>query len=322
MRAAYVTEFGSPENIQVGELNEPILGALDVLVRTQALAVNFVDTLVRSGRYPTPKTFPFVIGRDLVGIVSAKGDAVDGFAVGDAVWSNSLGHRGLQGSFSEYVAVPHDRLYPLPAGANPTEAVALVHSAGTAYLALFREARLKYGDTVVVSGAAGAVGSTAVQFAAASGVHVIATAREEDAEWCRSAGAEVVFDYRNPDLWTRINEAAPNGVNVFLETSKHYDFAQTLPLLARGARFILITSMGSPVQLPLEQLYLRDASLRGYTISTATITDLAEAARAINDGIARGLLKVRISTQLPLDDSAQAHRLMEEGTRGRIVVLP
>jgi NADPH:quinone reductase-like Zn-dependent oxidoreductase len=85
MRAAYVTELGSPANNEVGELAEPELCALDVLVRTQALAVNFVDTLVRSGRYPTPKTFPFVIGRDLVGVVSAKGEAVDGFGVGDPV---------------------------------------------------------------------------------------------------------------------------------------------------------------------------------------------------------------------------------------------
>ena len=69
MRAAYVTELGAPENIVLGELPEPTLGALDVLVRTEALAVNFVDTLVRSGRYPTPKIFPFVVGRDLVGVV-------------------------------------------------------------------------------------------------------------------------------------------------------------------------------------------------------------------------------------------------------------
>jgi NADPH:quinone reductase-like Zn-dependent oxidoreductase len=322
MRAAYVTELGSPANIQVGELAEPKLGALDVLVRTQALTVNFVDTLVRSGRYPTPKTFPFVIGRDLVGVVAAKGDAVNDFSVGDAVWSNSLGHRGLQGSFAEFAAVPHDRLYPLPDAADPVETVALLHPAGTAYLALFREAGLRYGETVVVSGAAGAVGSTAVQFAAASGAHVIATAREEDAGGCRSAGAGMVFDYRDPDLWARIGAAAPGGVHVFLETSRHYDFPQTLPLLARGGRFILITSMGPPAQLPLEQLYLRDASVRGFTISTATVTDLAEAARAINDGISRRLLRVRIGTQLPLEESAQAHRLMEEGTRGRIIVLP
>ncbi|HTW98481.1 MAG TPA: NADPH:quinone reductase [Acidimicrobiales bacterium] len=322
MRAAYVTELGSPERITVGELPEPALGALDVLVRTKALAVNFVDTLVRSGRYPTPKTFPFVIGRDLVGTVAAIGDSVSGFGVGDAVWCNSLGHRGLQGSFSEYVAVPQDRLYRLPAGADPIEAVALLHPAGTAYLALVREAGLRYGETVLVSGAAGAVGSTAVRFAASLGAHVIATAREEDADWCRAAGAEVVFDYRDPDLCKHIAGTAPEGVGVFLETSRHHDFTRTLPLLARGGRFVLITSDGSPAQLPLEQLYLRDASLHGFTISTANVVDLGEAARAINDAISRRTLNVRIGTRLALEDSAQAHRLMEDGTRGRIVLVP
>ena len=322
MLAAYVTELGPPENIVVGELPEPTLSALDVLVQTQAVSVNFVDSLVRSGRYPTPKTFPFVIGRDLVGVVTATGDSVEGFGVGDSVWSNSLGHRGLQVSFAEYAAVPQDRLYPLPEGANPIETVALLHSAATAYLALVREAGLHYGETVLVSGAAGAVGNTAVQLAAAVGAHVIATAREEDADWCRAAGAEVVFDYRDPDLWAHVASAAPNGVNVFLETSRHYDFTQTLPLLARGGRFVVITSDGSPVQVPLEQLYLRDASLRAFTISTASVVDLAEAARAINNAISRRLLRVRIGLQLPLEESVRAHRLIEDGTSGRIVVVP
>jgi len=303
-------------------MDEPTLGALDVLVHTQALAVNFVDTLVRSGRFPTPKTFPFVIGRDLVGVVAATGDAVDSFTVGDAVWCNSLGHRGLQGSFAEYAKVPQERLYRLPAGADPIETVALLHSAATAYLGLFHQADLHYGETVVVSGAAGAVGSTAVQFAAASGAHVIATARDEDADWCRSAGAESVFDYRDPDLWTHVAAAAPRGVDVFFETSRQYDFTRTLPLLARGGRSILITSDGSPSQVPLEQLYLRDTSLRGFNISGATVAELADAARAVNDSISLGRLRVRIGTELPLEESAKAHRLMEEGTRGRIVVLP
>src|SRR5690606_35285528 len=111
------------------------------------------------------------------------------------------------GSFAEYAAVPQARLYPLPSGADPTEIVALLHAGATAYLGLFREARLQYGDMVVVSGAGGAVGTTAVQFAAASGAHVIATARADDADWCRCAGAEVVFDYRDPDLWDRIAAA-------------------------------------------------------------------------------------------------------------------
>lgn len=320
MRGAYVTELGPPENIQIGALGEPKLGPLDVLVRSEALAVNFVDTLIRSGRYPTPKTFPFVIGRDVVGAVAATGQAVDGFRVGDAVWCNSLGHDGRQGSFAEYAAVPSDRLYPLPAGADPTETVALLHPAATAYLGLFREAGLRLGETLLVSGGAGAVGSTAVQFGAASGAHVIATAREEDADWCRSAGAELVFDYRDPDLWARIKAAAPRGVDVLFETSRHFDFSHTLPLLAKGGRFVLISSLGSPMPVPLEQLYLRDASLRGFTISGATVTDLAQAAQAINDGISRELLRVRVGTRLRLEESERAHRLMEEGTRGRIVV--
>jgi NADPH:quinone reductase-like Zn-dependent oxidoreductase len=322
MRAAYVTELGPPENIRVGPLPTPEATAAGVLVHTRAFAVNYVDTLIRSGKYPTRTPFPFVIGRDLVGVVAAVGDAVDGFQVGDAVWCNSLGHRGRQGAFAEYAVVPQDRLYRLPVGADPVETVALLHAAATAYLGLFREARLRYGQTVVVSGAGGAVGTTAVQLAAATGAHVIATARPDDADWCRSAGAETVFDYRAPDLWKRIAAAAPGGVDVFFETSRHYAFEHTLPLLAHGGRFVLITGIGSTPPLPLEQLYLRDASLRGFVISNATVTDLAEAATAINDGISRGLLRVRIGTRLSLEESAHAHRLMESGTRGRIVVVP
>src|SRR5512146_952654 len=109
-RAAYVTELGPPESIRVGELPAPQLSTSEVLVRTQALAVNHVDALVRSGRYPTRTPFPFIIGRDLVGVVAAVGEAVDGFREGEAVWCNSLGHHGRQGSFAEYAVVPQERL--------------------------------------------------------------------------------------------------------------------------------------------------------------------------------------------------------------------
>jgi NADPH:quinone reductase-like Zn-dependent oxidoreductase len=322
MRAAYITELGPPENIRVGELPMPEVGASDVLVQTRALAVNYVDTLIRSGRYKTPTPFPFVIGRDLAGAVVAVGNAVDRFRVGDLVWCNSLGHRGRQGSFAEYASVPQDRLYALPHGTDPVDAVALLHAAATAYLGLFREARLRFGETVLVSGAGGAVGSAAVQLASASGARVIATARADDHAWCRSSGAADVFDYRDPDLWPRVASAAPRGIDVFFETSRHFAFDRTLPRLAHRGRFILITGIGATLPVPLEALYLRDASLRGFVISNASAAELADAASAINEGMARGLLRVRIGTRLPLAESAQAHRLMEQGTRGRIVVLP
>jgi NADPH:quinone reductase-like Zn-dependent oxidoreductase len=322
MRAAFITELGPPENIHIGDLPTPPVSARDVLVHTRALAVNYVDTLIRSGRYRTPTPFPFIIGRDLVGDVVEVGRGVAEFAVGDAVWCNSLGYGGRHGSFAEYAVVPQDRLYRLPDGADPASTVALLHPAATAYLGLFREARLRDGETIVVSGAGGAVGSATVQFAAASGARVVATARAEDAEWCLSAGAHAVFDYSDPDLWSRIAAATPAGVDIFFETSRHYAFEQTLPLLAHGGRFVLITGIGSTVPVPLEQLYLRDASLRGFVISNATITDLANAAEAINDGIKRHVLRVRIGTTLPMEQSVEAHRMMERGTRGRIVVTP
>jgi hypothetical protein len=105
MRAAYVTELGAADAIRVGELPVPAAGPTDVLVRVEVVAVNPVDTMVRSGAYPTPTPFPFVIGRDLVGTVAVAAPGAAGFAPGDRVWCNSLGHGGRQGSFAEYAVV-------------------------------------------------------------------------------------------------------------------------------------------------------------------------------------------------------------------------
>jgi NADPH:quinone reductase-like Zn-dependent oxidoreductase len=108
-------------------------------------------------------------------------------------------------------------------------------------------------------------------------------------------------------------------VDIFFETSRHFAFERTLPLLADGGRFVLITGIGSTVAV---QIYLRDARLRGFVISNATVSNLADAATALHDGISRGLLRVRVGTRLPLEESAQTHRLMDNGIRGRIVVIP
>ncbi|MBM0225476.1 alcohol dehydrogenase catalytic domain-containing protein [Micromonospora sp. ATA51] len=113
MLEAYLTELGGPERIRIGPLSVPVPGPTDVLVRTELIAVNHVDTFVRSGGYATHTPFPFVIGRDLVGSVVRAGEGVDEFAIGEKVWCNSLGHRGRQGSFAEFAVVPRERLYRL-----------------------------------------------------------------------------------------------------------------------------------------------------------------------------------------------------------------
>jgi NADPH:quinone reductase-like Zn-dependent oxidoreductase len=323
MIAAYVTRPGPADEIRIGRLQVPEPGSSEVLVKVRALAVNHVDTFVRSGAYRTRLPYPFVIGRDLVGTVVT---AAPGFVPGDTVWCDSLGLDGRQGSFSEYAAVPADRLYHLPGDVDPENAVASLHTAATAHLGLFREAGLRIGETVVVTGAGGGVGTATVQLAAAAGARVVATARPDDFDWCRRCGADEVVDYHDPDMYAEIAKLAPAGVDVFWDNAGRHHLERTVPLLARGGRMIIMAGLGATPVLPVGQLYTRDASLRGFVISNATVAELAAAATAINHLLARGTLVSRIGTRLPLTEAARSHRLQEGAEphrpRGRIVVLP
>jgi NADPH:quinone reductase-like Zn-dependent oxidoreductase len=323
MRAAFVRRSGPAEEIEYGELPTPFVGATDVLVRMKATAVNHVDLFVRSGAYRTNTPFPFVIGRDIVGTVARVGAGVSAVAVGQSVWCNSLGHDGRQGSFAEYAVVPADRLYHLPEGIDPIEAVVVLHAAGTAHIGLCREANLKLGETVFVSGAAGAVGSAVVQLAHAAGARVIATASPRDHEWCRHCGADVVTDYGAPDPFAVVRSAAPDGVDVWWDNSGRHDLVKTLPLMRKGGRVIFMSGMAATPLLPAGELYTRDVSIRGFAISNASVSDLAAAAATTNSLLAAGLLRGRVGTVLPLGDARKAHQLMEQGgTSGRIVITP
>ncbi|WP_329244699.1 NADPH:quinone reductase [Actinoallomurus sp. NBC_01490] len=324
--AAYITGHGSPDAIRVGELPVPEPGPTDVIVRTEALAVNHVDTFVRSGSYRTHTPFPFVIGRDLVGTVAARGAGVAEFRAGDRVWCNSLGHDGRQGSFARYALVPVERLYRLPDAADPGAAVAVLHTAATAHIGLFREARLRAGETVVVTGAAGGVGSALVQLASFAGAKVVATASGRDAEWCRSLGAHTVIDHHDPRAMDRVGEAVPEGAAIFWDNTGRNDIEAALPVLADGARIIVMSGPGSRPILPVGEIYTRDVSVHGFVISKASVADLRSAAATINALLAADRLHARVGTTLPLTRAADAHRLQEtrgpQRPRGRIVVLP
>lgn len=323
MTAAYVRELGGPETIRYGRLPVPAIGPTDVLVAVDAVTVNPVDTFVRSGSFPTPTPFPFVIGRDLAGTVAAVGSGVRGFAVGEPVWENSLGHGGRQGSFATYAVVPAERLYHLPDGVDPVQAVGVAHMAATAWLGLFRHARLQAGETIYVGGGAGNVGDAVVRLASAAGARVIATASGPGLQRCRRAGASVVVDYHDPDVAERIHAAAPDGVEVYWDTSGHHDFDAAISLLARGGRLLLTAAGPNPrVDLPIGAAYTHDVALHGFVISNATIADLAAAARVINQHLADGTLSARIADTLSLAQAADAHRRVETGqvSGGRLIL--
>jgi NADPH:quinone reductase-like Zn-dependent oxidoreductase len=320
MRAAYITQLGPAEEIRFGDLPVPVPGPTDVLVRVEVVAVNPVDVLVRSGGYPTPTPFPFVVGRDLMGTVAEVGPGAVGFAVGDRVWCNSLGHGGRQGSSAEYAVVPAERLYHLPGAADPVEAVALFHPGATAYLALFRRGGLRATETVYVGGAAGNVGTALTGLASIGGARVLAGARAEDAEWCRAAGADEVVDYRDPDLRGRLAALAPAGVDLYVDTSGHLDLPAALDLLADGGRIVLMAGPAQRLTLPAGALYTHDRRIVGFVISRAGTGELAEAAAVLNGRLAAGDLPVRIRAVWPLERTVEAHQAVERGLRGRTVL--
>jgi NADPH:quinone reductase-like Zn-dependent oxidoreductase len=318
MRAAFIRRLGSVEEIVYGELPVPSIDARQVLVRVQAVAVNLVDTYVRAGTYATPLTFPFVIGRDVVGTVEALGSQVDHFALGQRVWCNSLGHQGRQGSFAEFAAVDQDRLYPLPDGVDPVAAVACFHPAATAFTGLVHHAGgVRAGETVVVIGAAGSVGSAVVRFASSMGGSVIAVARVEDEAWCRSCGASQVFDYRSASAAAILG---PGSVDLYWDASGQNNLAEAVELLRLGGRIVVIAGRRESA-FNTWPLYVKNGRVLGFAISNASIAQLGEAASAINGMLSDGSVSMRIASILPLSEAREAHRLVEgRSVRGRVVL--
>jgi 2-desacetyl-2-hydroxyethyl bacteriochlorophyllide A dehydrogenase len=322
MQAAFIEDFGPPSAIRYGAMDDPEPGPTDVLVQVSASTVNHVDTFVRSGAWRTPVPFPFVIGRDLVGTVAAVGPGAVGFEVGDRVWSNSLGYAGRQGAASEYAVVPVERLYHLPPEVAPEDAVVVLHPAATAYLGLFTHGRMQRGETAVVVGAGGNVGSAMLSMGRAAGITTIAVASARDADYCRSLGAAEVVDYRAPDVADQIRSVCPDGVDAYIDAAGRNDVGTAVDLLARRGRLVLLAGLRSRPVLPVGNLYVKDCSIVGFAISQASAAELAEAAGFINRMLADGTLRAREAETLPLAAAAEAHSRCEAGElRGKRLVL-
>lgn len=332
MRAAYFTSLGGPETIDYGWLPvpDPLRGS--VSVRVAATAVDNVDLFVHSGAYATELVFPQVVGRDLAGVVERLGpgtpELYGGFAPGDAVWSNSMGFDGRPGAGAEFVAVPVERLYRLPAGVDPVAAAAVLHSGATAFLALHRHGEVHPGEVVFIGGAGGGVGSAALRQAVSADALVITSSSSRDLDHCLKQGASAALDYRSQDFAGELRAAVEHvsggrGVDVHLETSGHQQLDLALAVAALGGRIIIMSGITAPANFLLGSLYTHDVSIRGFAISNATEADLAAAASTVNTLLAEGSLTARNITTMPLGDAARAHAAMKDGTvRGKIVLLP
>lgn len=335
MRASYVAALGEAGSILYGELPDPVPGPGQVLVRTEAVAVDAADTYVRSGGWPTSVSFPLVVGRDLVGAVVAVGAHVSDLVPGQRVWTNSAGYDGRPGATAELVAVARDRLYPLPHGADPVAFVAAVHPGATAYGVLVGRAGLRPGETVVVVGANGAVGSCLVQVAAACKARVVAVVRDPRSEYrLRELGADrvVVADGAWPAgsaTAAGADASVSGGVDVLVDTTGQADPGSCVELLAPRGRVVLIAGRRR-VQLDVWAFYTREAQLLSFVMSAMTVPELAAAADWINTRHAGRSISVPVGEVLAFRDAADAHVTVEsgelprmsDGTRGRLVLLP
>jgi NADPH2:quinone reductase len=329
MRAAYITETGPPENIIVGELPDPKPTGSRVLVRVTAASVNPIDTYIRSGVAAPPNLpRPFIVGSDLAGVIKAVGPDATHYQVGDRVWGANQGVLGRQGTFAELAAIDERWLYPTPDRVTDEQAVAMALVGITAYLGLVDEAQLDVGEIVLVNGGSGAVGSTVIQMAKALGATVIATTSgAEKAEYCRSLGADHVLDHEQDDIPSRVGEIAPDGAQIWWETSRNVNLDTAVACLGRRGRIVLMAGSNARAELPVGPFYSKCCRILGFVMFHAAPQSQRRAAEQINRWMSSGALKPKIDRVATLEETAELHRLQEQNTidaagviRGKLVV--
>ncbi|HUQ64137.1 MAG TPA: NADP-dependent oxidoreductase [Acidimicrobiales bacterium] len=301
MRAITVAEFGDPSVLTPVDIPAPALRRGQLLVSVTGAGVGPWDAKARRGMYG-PREFPYIPGAELSGVVEEVGANAEGFAVGDTVYASTG-----SGAYAEMAVVQADRTAHVPTTLDLVDAGAAAIGIGTAMEALDDHLHLAPGDTVLIAGAAGGMGTFAVQIAKARGARVIATASPPNHDFLRGIGADEVLDYHGD--WVEAAKALT--VDAALDCVGASTWDGCVAALRDGGRAVSI---------------LRTVSLetdRDVTLSTfaARITGerLAEGTGLIDEGRVR----VEISARLPLDDAVKAHEMIETGhTRGKIVLVP
>jgi NADPH:quinone reductase len=331
MKAAYITRTGPPEVIEYGDLPDPKPAPTQVLVKVGAVAVNPIDTYIRSGAVAMPLTFPYILGCDLAGTVVSCGADVRSFKPGDRVWGTNQGLLGRPGTFSDFAAVDERWLYPTPSEQPDPEAAAGALVGITAHLGLFQNAALKPGETLFVNGGTGGVGAAVVQLGKFAGARVIATVGSaEKKKLCESAGADLALDYHSSTLDDEIRRfAGSGGIDVWLETQREPTLDRTVAMMAPRGRIVLMAGRTARPEFPVGPFYTRDLRLSGFAMFNASPEEQRACAKTIAALYRRGGWKPQIGQSFPLSRAADAHRVQEENSlnkkgslTGKIVLVP
>jgi NADPH:quinone reductase len=313
MRAMVIPDWGGPGVFEQRDLPIPCPGPGEVLVRVMASGTNPVEAKIRASGYWARIVPPAVLGYDASGVVEELGPGVSGLKVGDEVFYTPEIIENQLGTYAEFNVVPAALVAPKPAALTHVQAAAVPLAGGTAWEAVIRRLRLRVGETILIHGGAGGVGSFAVQFARAAGARVLATAGAANQDALRGLGVDVPVDYTRQDVPAVVlAETGGQGADAVFDTVGGTLVEQSLRATRPGGR--LATILGPKGDLTA--LYQRNLTLHG-----VFLTREGRRLREMTPLLERGLVVPLIDSVLPLTEVAQAHERLDSGHgRGKIVL--
>jgi putative PIG3 family NAD(P)H quinone oxidoreductase len=325
MTCIEIAEPGGPEVLTPTVRPTPSAGAGEVLIRVAAAGINGPDVYQRRGLYPSPPGTTDIPGLEVSGTIVALGEGAQGWQPGDACCALTAG-----GGYAEYCTAPAVQCLPVPRGLDLIDAGALPETFFTVWTNVFERAALAPGESLLVHGGAGGIGTTAIQMAAAMGHPVFTTAA--GAETCAALqrlGATRAIDFGREDFAAVIKEATKGkGVDVILDIVGGDYVARNLASLARDGRLVSIAFLkGSKVEIDLMPVMLKRLTITGSTLRVQSIERKAQIAASLRERIwpliDEGKIRPVVHARLPLAQAADGHRMMQEARHlGKILLLP
>jgi NADPH2:quinone reductase len=320
MRAIRVAQFGEPEVLKLEEVPTPAPAAGQVLVHVRAAGVNPYDTYMRAGTYPIKPPLPYTPGSDAAGVVESVGRDVTKVKAGDRVYTAQT----VTGAYAEYAIALENQVEPLPQQISFAQGAGVWVPYGTAYHALFHSAQARAGESVLVHGASGGVGTAALQIARAMGLKIFGTAGSDAGlELIKREGAQHVFNHTKPGYEDEILKGtAGKGIDIILEMLANVNLPKDLKLLAISGRVIVIGNRGETT-INARELMTRRASIRAFTLWGITEQEASEIHAGLGAGLFNGTLQPVVGKEIPLAEAARAHKeILAPGSGGKIVLIP
>jgi NADPH:quinone reductase len=320
MKAIRVHQFGGPEVLKLEETPTPKPDLGQVLVRVRAAGVNPYDTYMCAGTYAIKPHLPYTPGSDAAGTIEAVGNGVKKVKAGDRVYTAQT----LTGAYAEYALALEDQVHRLPQNISFEQGAGVWVPYGTAYHAFHHFAKARAGETVLVHGASGGVGTASLQIGRTMGLTLFGTAgTDKGLELAKREGAHQVFNHAKPGYQDEIMKASGGrGVDVILEMLANVNLAGDLKMLALHGRVVVIGSRGDATITPRD-IMVRRASVLAFTLWAAQPAEITEIHAGLIAGLENGTLRPVVGKQMPLTEAARAHReILEPGAAGKIVLVP